>query len=98
MQLQVEVTIVGRQLFRDPPIPEVRWPEGWPLPRTGDLVTIPDAAPGAQLIMYCRSVDWYPGGKPDEDITEPFVTIVLGPRRPAGPMPLPVTGRLGGVE
>ena len=53
---------------------EVVWPEGWPIPREGEIVE----AKGPTLLVV-RSVTWYPHR--DEEGGEPFVYIVLGPRR-----------------
>lgn len=53
----------------------VVWPEGWPIPKVGDDVDIPDLPE----VNSVRSVVWYPTGS--EEQSEPFVYIVLGPRR-----------------
>lgn len=59
----------------------VDWPDGWAIPRVDDPVEFSD---GTQV--FVREVVWYPQGERiDEDdptdVTEPFVHLVLGPRR-----------------
>jgi hypothetical protein len=46
------------------------WPEGWPLPRIGDEVHLPD---GSEAEV--TSVTWYPNGEHGDN--EPFVYVVL---------------------
>jgi hypothetical protein len=52
------------------------WPDGWPIPRVDDEVEIPNLPEVAAV----RTVVWNPMGSLDEG-DEPFVYIVVGPRR-----------------
>lgn len=54
----------------------LEWPEGWPVPRVGDEVTLP--GPDSELNLAVRAVDWYPKGDPDDGGSEPFVYVVIG--------------------
>lgn len=54
---------------------EVEWPEGWPIPRVGDRVSLPESSEPLSV----RVVEWYPQG--DEDHAEAFVYLVIGKRR-----------------
>jgi hypothetical protein len=68
--IRVKVTVVG-----DRERPTVVWPDGWPPPREGETVELPD------VTLTVRRVVWYPVDDP-EDLDEPFVYVVLGPPRP----------------
>jgi hypothetical protein len=59
--------------------PGLDWPEGWPVPREGDIVSLPGVGP-----LQVRTVVWYPAGDGDDDEGEldPFVYVVIGPPRP----------------
>jgi hypothetical protein len=50
------------------------WPATLPLPREGESVELPWGS------IYVRTVAWYPLG--EDEISEPFVYLVLGPRHP----------------
>jgi hypothetical protein len=52
-------------------VPDPVWPDGWPLPRKGDCIELPEQPP-----LWVRGVDWYPHGS--EEGSDPFVYIVLG--------------------
>lgn len=71
MSVKVLVSVVGQQLDKS-----IEWPEGWPLPRIDEDV---DIKVGDQSNVNVRSIVWFPNG--DEENDEPFVYIVLGPRR-----------------
>jgi hypothetical protein len=64
----VWVSLVGEDRDR-----RVTWPKGWPVPRVDETVWVGD------LILFVRSVSWYPEGS--TDWTEPHVYLVLGPKR-----------------
>lgn len=51
---------------------EIEWPEGWPLPRIDESITLEDGDS-----VYVRCIDYCPTG---EDGSGPFVYIVVGPR------------------
>lgn len=55
---------------------KVVWPDGWPIPREGDSITIP----ALDEVTSVRTVVWYPEG--DGWKQDPFVYIVVGPSRP----------------
>jgi hypothetical protein len=60
---------------------ELEWPEGWPIPREGESVTLP-----GEDNLSVRTVVWYPeGSDEDEEDREPFVYLVIGPHRPNFP-------------
>jgi hypothetical protein len=63
----VKIRIVG---FTD--WTPITWPDGWPPPREGEPVHVGDN------VLYVRTVAWYPQG---DKTPEPFVYVVLGPRR-----------------
>lgn len=63
---KVITTIVGNF---DDAIPEVDWPEDWPIPREGETVYSKD---GDGLSV--KHVVWYPHG---DDGSEPHIYIVL---------------------
>lgn len=69
--MKILVTMVGTQR-REP----VLWPDGWPVPREGDRFEVP----GAPEVTTVRNVTWYPEGNNEEDDSEPFVYVVVGPR------------------
>lgn len=52
----------------------IDWPEGWPVPQKGAAIDHPEAGS-----LFVRTVIWYPQGAEDEDISEPFVYVVVGP-------------------
>ena len=59
----------------------IDWPPGWAVPRVDEVVMFADGT-----LVFVREVTWYPQGEGmDEDdpsdVTEPFVHVVLGPRR-----------------
>lgn len=65
MKIQVVCTIDGDDR-------QVEWPAGWPVPRVGDAVTLPDY-PQALVVTQ---IDWAPeGDRPDG---EPMVWVVVG--------------------
>lgn len=69
-EVKVRTTVVGTPK----PAPQVRWPDGWPIPREGDPVEV--AQPGDDpLTLYVRRVVWYPHG---DALPDPFVYLVLG--------------------
>lgn len=69
--IEVQVSVVG---VIDPP--EVKWPQGWPIPRIGEEVFLPN-----QPSLFVRVVEWYPMGDPENDEMKiPFVYVVIGPR------------------
>jgi len=70
--VKVIATIVGST----DPRRIVTWPEGWPVPREGDSVTLHPDDPAVNTV---RTVVWYP--ESDGDIPEPFVYLVLGSDR-----------------
>jgi hypothetical protein len=53
----------------------ITWPEGWPVLSIDDEVGIP----GLPEVTHVRVVEWCPLG--NEEDAEPFVYIVVGPRR-----------------
>ena len=63
---KVMITIPGNF---DDAIPEIEWPEDWPIPREGETVYSKN---GDSLIV--KHVIWYPQG---EDGSDPFVYVVL---------------------
>lgn len=70
--MKVQISVVGSH-----PRPDITWPEGWPVPRLGEIVS-------ADSEEYSvRTIVWYPHGDPEtpED-PEPFVYVVIGPQRP----------------
>lgn len=58
----------------------VLWPPGWPVPRVGDDVHLPN-----QPALSVRTVEWLPQGDQDTEPAErvPFVYVVIGPPRPS---------------
>lgn len=52
---------------------EVEWPEGWPIPREGDSIAVPEMPEVSKV----RNVTWYPRGEEPGDPA--FVYIVIGP-------------------
>jgi len=70
--MKVVVTAVGFKTRSS----DITWPKDWPIPRVGDDVDIPNFPE----VSSVRTVVWYPIG--NEDDPEPFVYLVLGPRRP----------------
>lgn len=56
--------------------PDLEWPEGWPVPREGESVSLPGVGP-----LQVRTVVWYPAGNSDEGDPEPFAYVVVGPPR-----------------
>ena len=59
----------------------IDWPEGWAVPRIDEPVYLSDGT-----LIWVREITWHPEGERiDEDdptdVTEPFVLVVLGPRR-----------------
>lgn len=71
--MKIKVTLVGIVDRRR----RLDWPEGWPVPREGDTVEIPDLD---ESPLSVRTVVWYPEGGDDD--SEPFVYLVIGRRRP----------------
>ena len=69
---KVITSIVGNF---DNKIPEIEWPEGWPIPRVGDEVYSKN-----NDLLFVRHVCWYPHG---EFGNEPFIYIVLW-QKPTG--------------
>ena len=69
--MKVIVSLTGTTRHR-----EVAWPDGWPVPRAGDLVTL---YPDIPEVTHVRTVVWFPEG--DAENAEPVVYLVLGPRR-----------------
>lgn len=53
---------------------EIKWPAGWPIPPEDSQIDHPTAG-----TLWVRTVIWYPHG--DVEDPEPFVYIVVGPRR-----------------
>lgn len=70
--MKVKLSAVGSTASRDT---ELTWPEDWPIPRVNDDIDIPSLPE----VNSVRTVVWYPQGS--EDSSEPFVYIVVGPRR-----------------
>ncbi len=71
---KVLVGVVGQY-----PVPQVDWPAGWPVPREGDSVSLIEGDLTAECV---RTVVWYPQGEDDDgEATEPFVYVVIGPKR-----------------
>ena len=71
--MKIQITITGEH--RDQPD---EWPQGWPVPREGEEVTLGNGAN-----VYVRHVVWHPSGSTfNGGDSEPFVYVVLGPRRP----------------
>ena len=64
--VKVVVSIPGNF---DNHIEEVKWIDGWPIPREGETVMTKN---GDSLVV--KHVIWYPNG---EDDSEPFVYLVL---------------------
>lgn len=54
----------------------ITWPEGWPVPRVDDEIRVP----GMDEVTNVRVVEWLPEGDPEHP-GEPFVYVVIGPRR-----------------
>lgn len=54
------------------------WPDGWPVPREGDSFDV-DVL-GLSEVSTVRTVVWYPHG--NEEVSEPFAYVVVGPARP----------------
>lgn len=69
--MKIVTTLVGITDHRR----TLKWPDGWPVPREGDSVDLPDA-PG----LAVRTVAWNPEGEGDD--SEPFVYVAIGPPRP----------------
>lgn len=51
-----------------------------------DLPCVPEVGQLVHVVsldkdLYVRTVVWYPWGEPHEEISEPFVYVVLGPER-----------------
>ena len=59
---------------------ELKWPEGWPVPREGDTVHLDGLDDQDPAELSVRTVVWYPEGEDDD--AEPFVYVVIGRRRP----------------
>ena len=75
--MKVQCTLVGMVGHPAPPV----WPEGWPIPRQDEEVYLRDRG-GPATGLFVRHVVWYPEGDPDDpDDHEPFVYLVVGPRR-----------------
>lgn len=72
--MKTVITITGEHYGRSG---EVVWPDSFPTPVEGQPVELRDGT-----TVYVRTVVYYPQG--DEDRPEPFVYVVLGPRRPVG--------------
>lgn len=69
--MRVIVNLIGLQ----DPSRELEWPEGWPLPRFGEEVSLPNLPP-----LQVRAVCWQPEG--DEEDNEPYIYLVIGNPRP----------------
>lgn len=70
--MKIIATLTGINDLRREPLD---WPQGWPVPREGESVDM-----GVAGLLSVRSVVWYPEG--NRDSPEPFVYLVIGPRRP----------------
>lgn len=59
------------------------WPEGWPIPREGESVSVDlNSIDGPTDGLRVRTVVWYPEGSSSAD-PEPFVYLVVGKPRPS---------------
>lgn len=70
--MKIVTTLVGIADHRR----ELKWPEGWPVPRVGDSVDLPGLGG-----LAVRTVVWCPEGEGEDDF-EPFVYVVIGQPRP----------------
>lgn len=66
MNPRVVVSAMKRDEYGDH---DVTWPEGWPVPRVGDDLSLQDGT-GLKI----KAVDWYPMGEGDDPT--PFVYVV----------------------
>ena len=65
--MNIKISVTGMH-----PRPDIVWPEGWPMPRIGEEVTI------GEHNLFVRHVDYYPLGDLEEK--DPFIYVVIGPR------------------